>query len=561
MAEAGAHLNKRESSCSMCVDLLKDPVTTPCGHSYCGDCIEDYWVQADNAGVYRCPQCRQTFTPRPVLGRNTMLAEVLEKVKKAEVQAAPPDRCYAGPGDAECDVCIGRKKKAVKSCLVCLASYCETHLQPHYESPTFKKHKLIDATGQLQDKICSLHEKLLEIYCRTDRQRICRACVMDEHRTHDTVSAAAGRTEKQNHLEVTQREFQQREEDMKELRQAVDSLARSAQAALEDTESIFGEMMHSVERRRSEVRDLIGAQEKAAIRWATGLQEQLEQEIAELKRRCSELDKFSTTEDHIEFLQSFQFVCAPPVSGDLPRVTVSPQCSFEDVRKTLSALKDQIEDASKTKLIQISETVQDVDFLKAPEPRTRTQFLQYACQPTLDPNTAHDHLSLSEEHRVATRTTVNQYPHHPDRFNALHQVLCREALCGRSYWEVQWSGRGVDIAVSYRGISRKGRGNNSMFGHNDKSWSLFCSPSGYYFLHSNKRTAVSGPHSSTIGVYLDHRAGTLSFYSVSKDTMTLLHKVQTTFTEPLYPGFWILGSEFGSNFFVKLSSFQCKTDC
>ncbi|XP_029110361.1 E3 ubiquitin/ISG15 ligase TRIM25-like [Scleropages formosus] len=398
MAEASICVAHDHFICPVCLDLLKDPVTIPCGHSYCRDCIEDYWVQADNAGVYRCPQCRQTFTPRPVLGRNTMLAEVLEKVKKAEVQAAPPDRCYAGPGDAECDVCIGRKKKAVKSCLVCLASYCETHLQPHYESPTFKKHKLIDATGQLQDKICSLHEKLLEIYCRTDRQRICRACVMDEHRTHDTVSAAAGRTEKQDQVELMKKEFQQkiqqREEEMEDLRQAVDSLA----AALEDTESIFGEMMRSVERRRSEVRDLIGAQEKAAIHRAEGLQKQAEQEIAELKRRRSELEQILHSGDHIHFLQKCQCLCAPPGPGDLSSITVSPHCSFEDVRKAVSELKEELGDTADKKIQMF--------------------FQKDACELTLDPNTAHAHLSLSEGNTAVTWSGDSQlWPDRPERFD------------------------------------------------------------------------------------------------------------------------------------------------
>uniref|UniRef100_A0A3B3RJ23 B box-type domain-containing protein n=1 Tax=Paramormyrops kingsleyae TaxID=1676925 RepID=A0A3B3RJ23_9TELE len=168
------------------------PTTISCGHRYCIYCIKSCW---DLVGVFSCPQCRQTFIPRPVLGRNTMLAEVVEKLKKTGLQAATPADRYAGLGDVECDVCTGRKHKAVKSCLVCLASYCETHLQPHYESPAFKKHKLTDATGRLQDKVCSQHDKPLEVYCRTDQQCICYLCTMDKHRGHDTVSAAAQREE------------------------------------------------------------------------------------------------------------------------------------------------------------------------------------------------------------------------------------------------------------------------------------------------------------------------------------------------------------------------------
>uniref|UniRef100_A0A3B3SB07 Uncharacterized protein n=1 Tax=Paramormyrops kingsleyae TaxID=1676925 RepID=A0A3B3SB07_9TELE len=197
MAEASAAMDENQFSCPICLDLLKDPVGINCGHSYCMNCIKSCWDREDHAGVYSCPQCRQTFTPRPVVGRNTILAEMVEKLKETRLQAAPPADHYAGPGDVECDVCTRRKHKAVKSCLVCLDSYCETDLQLHNKLHHTKQHKLIDATSHLKDKVCSHHDKPLEVYCHTDQQYICLLCVMDEHRGHDTVSAAAGRAEKQ----------------------------------------------------------------------------------------------------------------------------------------------------------------------------------------------------------------------------------------------------------------------------------------------------------------------------------------------------------------------------
>ncbi|XP_061112561.1 tripartite motif-containing protein 16-like isoform X1 [Conger conger] len=545
MAEANISVDQGQFSCSICLDILKDPVTIHCGHSYCIGCIKDCWDQDDHIGVYSCPQCRQTFTPRPVLGRNTMLAEVLEKLKKTGLQAAPPAHCYAGPGDVECDVCTGRKHKAIKSCLVCLASYCETHLQTHYESPPLKKHKLVKATVNLQEKICSNHDKLLEVYCRTDQQCICMLCVMDEHRGHDTVSAAAERTEKQKQLGVTQSKFQQRiqerEKELQDLRQAVQSLKRSAQTAVEDSERIFTELIRSIERRRSEVKELIRDEEKAEVSRAEGLLERLEQEIAELRRREAELEQLSHTEDHIHFLQSCQSLCAPPGPGDLPSITVSPNVSFEAVRKSVSELKERLEDVFKVEfkklnLISLS-TVEEVSVL---EPQTRQDFLQYGCQLTLDPNTVHRELCLSDGNREVTSVReIQSHPGHPERFEYWPQVLCREGVSVRCYWEAKWSGPfGVSIAVSYKEISRKGPGDDCEMGGNNKSWSLDCTSTSYSFSHNNESTKIPVPSSSRIGVYLDHRAGTLSFYSVS-DTMTLLHRVQTTFTQPLYPGFWV----------------------
>uniref|UniRef100_A0A3B3S627 Tripartite motif-containing protein 16-like n=1 Tax=Paramormyrops kingsleyae TaxID=1676925 RepID=A0A3B3S627_9TELE len=490
MAEASVLLDQNQFSCPICLDLLKDPVTIPCGHSYCMSCIESCWDQEDHAGVYSCPQCKQTFTPRPVLGRNTILAEVVRNLKKTGLQAATPADHYAGPEDVECDFCTGRKRKAVKSCLVCLASYCETHLQPHYESPAFKKHKLTDAIGSWQDKVCSLHDRPLEVYCRTDQQCICYLCTMDEHRGHDTVSAVAQRAEKQKQMSETQREFQQRiqmrEKELQELREAMGSFTRSAQSTVEDSERIFTEMIRSIERRRSEVIQLIRDQEKAAVSQAEGHMERLEQEIDELKRRQSELEQLSHTEDHIHFLQSIQM----------------DACSHLYFNYSVI----------------------------------------YSCQLMLDRKTINRYLSLSEGNRKVTRGEYwHLYPDYPERFDCWPQVLCRESLTGRCYWEAEWTGDGADIGVTYKGIGRKGDSDDFGLGFNDKSWSLFCSSNSYSVCHNNKKIdiPIEPSGSRRVGVYLDWAAGTLSFYRVSSDGLTLLYSFTSSFTEPLCPGFLV----------------------
>ena len=165
-----------------------------------------------------------------------------------------------------------------------------------------------------------------------------------------------------------------------------------------------------------------------------------------------------------------------------------------------------------------------------------------ACELTLDPNTTYRHLSLSEDNRKVTWEIEEQlYPDHPDRFMDWTQVLCREGLTGRCYWETEWSGDVVDIAVTYKEISRKGVGKDCGFGFNDKSWRMLCSDQKYTALYNNKCTFIPVPCSTRVGVYLDWPAGTLSFYSISSDTATLLHTFQAKFTKPLYPGFrlWV----------------------
>uniref|UniRef100_A0A8C4RLF0 Uncharacterized protein n=1 Tax=Erpetoichthys calabaricus TaxID=27687 RepID=A0A8C4RLF0_ERPCA len=162
------------------------------------------------------------------------------------------------------------------------------------------------------------------------------------------------------------------------------------------------------------------------------------------------------------------------------------------------------------------------------------------CPLTLDINTAHRELRLSEGNKKVTfKGTKAKYPDHPDRFDCWYQVLCREALTGtRCYWEVEGSGDFMRIGVACKGLSRKGWGNKCGLGYNNKSWCLLWSDSQYSVRYNNQHTVISAPYSPRIGVYLDWPAGSLSFYSVSH-TMTLLHRFNTSFTEPLYPGFCV----------------------
>ncbi|XP_039516095.1 tripartite motif-containing protein 16-like isoform X1 [Pimephales promelas] len=536
---AEARFSQDELLCPVCLDLLKDPVAIPCGHSYCKICITDCWDQEDEKRVYSCPQCRQTFSSRPALAKNTMLAELVEKLKKTTL----PADCYAGAGDVQCDVCTGRKHKAVKSCLVCLESYCQSHLEQHESLFKGKRHNLTDATGRLQEMICQTHDKLLEVFCRTDQKCICVLCAMDEHKNHDTVSAAAQRTEKQKQLKETQRSFQQRiqqrEKDLQQLREAVESHKRSAHTAVEDSERIFTELIRSIERSRSEATQRIRDQEKTAVSRAEERLERLEQEINDLRRREAELEQLSHTQDHIRFLQSFQSLSAPPESTDVNDNPFSSLSSFDGVRESVRQLRDRLEDFCKEKKISDRVTLSNI------VPRTRNDFLQYSHQLNLDLNTVNEYIRLSERNRVITNNIMERqsYPDHPDRFDEYNpQVLCRESVCGRCYWEIEWSGEyGVCISVSYKSISRKGSGNECRFGRNDQSWSLICFPSSYSFIHNNIQTKLPvKPISRRTGVCVDHSAGTLSFYSVS-DTLILIHTVQTTFTQPLYPGFGVYG--------------------
>ncbi|XP_060939251.1 tripartite motif-containing protein 16-like [Limanda limanda] len=543
MAQQENQLDREILSCSICVDLLKDPVTTVCGHSFCKSCINTHWDKEEEKGSYSCPQCRETFTPRPVLGKNTMLADLVEELKKTGLQDAPADHCYPGPGDVACDVCTGRKWKALKSCLNCLASYCEKHLQPHLQSAAFKKHKLVEPSEKLQENICSRHDEVMKMFCRTDQQCICYLCSMDEHKDHNIVSAAAERTERQRELGLRRQTIQQRvqdtEKDVKLLQQEEEAVNGSADKAVEDSEEIFTELIRLLEKRSSDVKQQIRSQQETEVSRVRELQERLEQEITELKRKDHELKQLSDTEDHNQFLHNYPSLSPLSESTHSSSIRIHPLRNFEDVRAAVSQVRGRLHDILSETETETLQIVSQVDvLLRQPEPQTRADFLKYSQEITLDPNTANRRLLLSEGNRKVTHMREDQsYSNHPDRFTGWRQVLSRESLTGRCYWEVEmevgiW---GVDVAVTYKNIRRAGGSHECRFGLNDKSWSFYCGINSYSFNYNSIKTPVSGPLSSRVGVYLDHSAGVLSFYSVS-DTMTLLHRVQTTFTQPLYAG-------------------------
>ncbi|XP_037608443.1 tripartite motif-containing protein 16-like isoform X2 [Sebastes umbrosus] len=530
MAQRGIQMDEEKLCCSICLDLLKDPVTISCGHNYCMSCIRSHWDEEDQKGIYSCPQCRLLLVPRPVLLKNTMLADLVEDLKKTGLQAAPADHCYAGPGDVACDFCTGRKLKALKSCLQCLVSYCEQHLQPHYEVVPLKKHKLVDPSKKLQENICTRHNEVMKIFCRTDQQCICYLCSMDEHRGHDTVSAAAEMTEKQKELGASRQKIQQRiqngEKDVKVLQQEVEAINHSADKAVKNSEKIFTDLIRLIEKRISDVKQQVRSQQKTEVSRVKELQEKLQQEITDLRKRDTELEQLSHTEDHTQFLQNYPSLSNLAVSEKSSSINIRPVRHFEDVTAAVSEARDKLENI-------------------LTEPKTRADFLQYSCQITLDPNTANTQLLLSEGNRKATmrRTSTStelkmlQFGRPGSRSNIDSlQVLSRESLTGRHYWEVEWSGFAVSVAVTYAHMRRAVY--ESAFGNNDKSWAVYWLVNGYEFRHNNIITPISGPQSSRVGVYLDHSAGILCFYSVS-ETMTLLHRVQTTFTQPLYAGLFV----------------------
>ncbi|XP_051944252.1 E3 ubiquitin/ISG15 ligase TRIM25-like isoform X3 [Hippocampus zosterae] len=568
MAQAGVVLDQDQFTCSVCLDVLREPVTIPCGHSYCSDCIRNYWDQDEYLGVFMCPQCRQSFSPRPALARSTLLADVVDRFKRSGLQEVlaggggqQQQQTLAEANDVECDVCPERKNKAVSSCLVCLASYCQLHVRPHHESAVFKKHKLVSASKRLQESVCPRHDKLLEVYCRTDKRCICSMCLTDEHKGHDTVLVEVEIELHKKKLQEASLKCTQNIKDVeKELRYVVRYIKHATEAAEEESDRVFSKLLRAIEKQRCDVKEAIRGRERAALAQTEQLLEKLERETAEVRRSEAELEKLCRSDDHLHFLQKCKSLHFPSKRVQMPNTDTFPYLMYKTMRGGLAELRDGLDESLQREFDRISDKVVslketsvpnektkvtiDAHILYDSEPKTREEFLHYYQDLTLDPNTANPYLSLSEGHRAATtRSEAQPYPEHPERFSSWAQVLCRAGMAGRCYWEVAWAGKGgASVGVCYRSMSRSGGGSDSKLGHNPKSWSLDCSDAACTFRHNKLSLSVAAQCGNRIGVYLDFRAGVLSFYNVSEG-MLLLHGAHATFSQPVFPGFWVgLGS-------------------
>ncbi|XP_068177031.1 E3 ubiquitin/ISG15 ligase TRIM25-like isoform X2 [Antennarius striatus] len=560
MAQANISVTENQFKCPVCLDILKDPVSTPCGHTYCMLCINNYWDQAES-GQFSCPQCRETFSPRPVLRRNTVLAEVVDKLKLTEVVVAP-ELYIGGVGDVPCDFCpIESKLRAVKSCLVCLASFCELHVLPHREVSTLRRHKLVAAVECLAEQLCAQHRLGLEPAggdTAAEETGCCLLCQADQEEIH---SVEAQRSRRQLQLQESKRVLQERtrkgERELEEFQQRLESIKVSAAAVLEDSEALFADMALRLEKTKAEVRARLEAKERAVVGRAERDIEMLDKELEELRMKDKEISELLQTEDNSYFLQAASLFCIPLTTGLHSRALSLPTEAFSGTRRALCHLRSRMEEVCREEMDKISRTVNEnyvsggecvkvpVSFplsslsLQPADQRMRALFLRFLCPLSLDADTAHPTLVLLEGHQGAhCGEDPQSYPPHSQRFDSVAQVLCKEGqFGGASYWEVEWRGRGwVDIGVTYRGIGRKGGGKPCLLGRNENSWRLRCTHTGYAAWHENRKTTVAAPPCPRIGVFLERQKGALSFYSVS-DTVMLLHTFRCPFSQPLYPAF------------------------
>ncbi|XP_072298915.1 E3 ubiquitin-protein ligase TRIM7-like [Eucyclogobius newberryi] len=368
--------SEQELTCSICLDLFNQPVSTPCGHNYCQACIGGYWA---SAAVCTCPLCKRQFDERPLLSVNRVFAAIADKFKLKRYGIGPSPSAtnpFASALGAEaagaegewsaekgvgfdlervklgetvwCDVCTGQKQPAVSSCLTCTASYCSVHVAPHRTTAFYASHTLLHPQEALKGRTCQQHHRMLEVFCRTCQRCICAICVLAEHRTHNTVSVQTERLSKQKQVSRTEQEvvtrIKQKELRLNELRRKLDSVKSYADGESSEVDRLLDAVVQAVDRVRTQVVGGIQDQLDAVMSHGAELTQRLEAELDDLNQKRTELETVATSQDHIRFLQSVDAAAPPADSDEEDEEPFSLQFHLSDVKSTLMQVRDKIAD-------------------------------------------------------------------------------------------------------------------------------------------------------------------------------------------------------------------------
>uniref|UniRef100_A0A3B5LBL3 Si:dkey-46i9.6 n=1 Tax=Xiphophorus couchianus TaxID=32473 RepID=A0A3B5LBL3_9TELE len=518
MAATG-NLSEEQVHCSICLDVFTNPVSIPCGHNFCQTCILGYWKTSH---LYQCPMCKKSFHKRPDISVNTVLREIAEqfkqiRVKSTEVKGSGEEKSRGG--EVLCDVCLGEgRPKAVKSCLVCLTSYCDEHLKSH--STRFTKHKLMEPVANMEDRMCPKHERLLELFCKKDQTCVCVLCTETDHRAHYTVPVEREWTEKKALLKKTEIDVQQMIQDrvkkVEEIKHSVD-----AQREIEESMQVFSELVRSIQKAQAELVLVIEEKQRQMERRAEGLITELEQEISKLKTRHTALENVNRT-DHIHFLKSFPALSATPSVKDWFETSVPTDTCVGMIRRSVSKLE--------TTLSEMIDTLSAIlCFVPAEDV-------------TLDPDTANPWLQLSQDrHQVRHLGAWQELPDHPERFDTVVIALGRDGFTsGRHYWEVQVGDKDDwYLGVAKSSVKRKGRISVSTA---QGYWALAMKKGQGYRVSTSPPLLLSlDQKPKRVGVYVDYEEGQISFYDVR--ARIHIYTFQDAFTERILPFFYLGKSE------------------
>ncbi|XP_047434362.1 E3 ubiquitin-protein ligase TRIM21-like [Mugil cephalus] len=510
--------------CSICLDVFTDPVTTSCGHNFCKHCITQHW---DHNDTFQCPICKEMFYTRPQLRINTLLSELVVEFRHEAQQKASSsssERQAAKPGEVPCDVCTGTKLKALKSCLVCLLSYCDSHLQPHLTMSGLKRHQLIHPVDNLEDWMCRKHDKPLELFCKTDQTCVCMLCSVLDHKTHEFVPLKEEYEGKKAELGKTEDEIQQmikkRRLKIEEMKELVKMSKDAADREKAEGVQVFTALKESVERGLDQLIKEIEDKQKTTEKQAEGLIKDLEQEVSELMKRSSEVKQLSRSEDQLHLLQSFSSLKAAPPTKDWTEVSIRPPSYEGTVVRAVTQLEEKLRKNMKKLLEAELKRVQ-----------------QYAVDVTLDPDTANPYLILSDDGKqVHCDDMRKNLPDNPERFSKCPCVFGMNSFpSGRFYFQVQVKGKTKwDLGVARESVNRKG---DIIASPQKGFWTVWLRNGNEYKVSTRPPVRLSlGSQPEMVGVFVDYEEGLVSFHDV--DTAALIYSFTgCSFNDKLYPFF------------------------
>ncbi|KAM6984721.1 E3 ubiquitin-protein ligase TRIM39-like [Aplochiton taeniatus] len=534
MASVSSILSEEQFLCSICLDIFTEPVSIQCGHNFCRACITKYW---DSRVLSQCPMCNEKFHRRPDLHVNTFISEMANQFRLSveETVCSSRDELPAKPEDVPCDICTVKKLRALKSCLVCLTSYCKGHLEPHQRMAALKKHKLIDPVENLEDRLCKKHHSPLELFCQTDQTCVCQFCTETDHRHHTFVPIEEEGFKCKAQIQKNKTEIEtlikQKQMKVTETKKSFETFNRDTEKETATSMQVFTSLVASARRTQTELIKVIEQKQEAKKKQTEAFIKELEQEITELDKRSNELEQLSHTEDYLHLLQSSPSLSTPPPTKDWSEVRVRTDLFLGTVRRAVAQLEETLN--------REMEKLCDIELKR---------IKQYAVDVTLDPDTAHPNLILSVDGKQVSHGLIRKnLPDNPERFSQCPVILGKEGFSSdRFYYEVQVKGKTAwDLGVARQSVNRKGQ-------------ILPCPQNGYWTLvlrNGNEYRAAIDPPSlllclrkkpRKVGVFVDYEEGQVSFYD-AEARVHIYSFTKCLWTEDLYPYFSTCLNDGGKN--------------
>ncbi|XP_076014991.1 E3 ubiquitin-protein ligase TRIM39-like [Genypterus blacodes] len=518
--------------CSICLDIFTDPVSTSCGHNFCRTCITQHW----NSNMQCvCPLCKKVFRKRPKLEINRLLFEMAAEFRQSTTNKASrrSEEPAAKPGEVQCDFCTGTKVKAIKTCLKCEASYCQTHLEPHLTAARLRSHQLIHPVDNLEDRMCKTHDKPLELFCKTDQTCVCSLCPVLDQKNHDFVPLKEECEGKKAKLEKTVAEIQQK---MQQTQLKIQEINQSEQLSREAADrkkaeglQIFTTLKQHVEDIQADFMETVEEKHKSTKKQAEDFIKELQQELSELTVTAAEVEKLLLSEDHLHVLQSFSSINAPPTK-DWTQVRVHQRSHEGSLEKAVAQLEETISKEVK-KLLKVE--------LK--------RIQQFAVDVTLDPDTAQPKLILSDDEKQVHHGDVRKkLPDNPQRFDPCVCVLGKQSFSsGRFYFEVQVK-RTTKWALGVTRETSKRKGDITLRPQ-DGYWTVMLRNENEFSGCDDSPVRLSlKSKPEKVGVFVDYEKGLVSFYDV--DAAALMFSFTgCSFTHKLLPFFGPLLNDGGTN--------------